>query len=203
MAEIEIGLGKSGRRSYGFDELAIVPSRRTRDVADVDIGWQIDAYRFETPVIGAAMDGVTSPATAVEMGRLGAVGVLEVTRVASGARDDTEFSIFGSKGSLHFHISDPLFARWHDFRRGEWTHGAIDVKPVPGERPSAQVWPGGKYSQGPFTDAHLAAAYSFLLDVAEGKPSMVDFNAGLAAQEVVEAAFRSAERGGEAIHLPL
>ncbi len=133
----------------------------------------------------------------------GAVGVLEATRVASGARDDTEFSIFGSKGSLHFHISDPLFARWHDFRRGQWTQGAIDAGPVPGERPIAQVWPAGKYSQGPFTDTHLAAAYSFLLDVAEGQPSMVDFQAGLAAQEVVEAVYRSAARGGDTIHLPL
>jgi predicted dehydrogenase len=133
----------------------------------------------------------------------GAVGVLEATRVASGARDDTEFSIFGSKGSLHFHISDPLLARWHDFKRGQWAHGALDVGPVAGERPIEQVWPGGKYSQGSFTDSHLAAAYSFLLDVAEGKPSMVDFQAGLAAQEVVEAAYRSGERGGDTIHLPL
>ena len=57
MAEIEIGLGKSGRRAYGFDDIAIVPSRRTRDPEDVDISWQIDAYRFELPLMAAAMDG--------------------------------------------------------------------------------------------------------------------------------------------------
>ena len=78
MAEIEIGLGKSGRRAYGFDDIAIVPSRRTRDAEDVDISWQIDAYRFELPLMAAAMDGVVSPATAIEVGRLGGVGVLNL-----------------------------------------------------------------------------------------------------------------------------
>ena len=78
MAEIEIGLGKSGRRAYGFDDIAIVPSRRTRDPEDVDISWQIDAYRFELPLMAAAMDGVVSPATAIEVGRLGGVGVLNL-----------------------------------------------------------------------------------------------------------------------------
>ncbi|MET1049221.1 MAG: IMP dehydrogenase, partial [Acidimicrobiales bacterium] len=78
MAEIEIGLGKSGRRAYGFDDIAIVPSRRTRDPEDVDISWEIDAYRFELPLMGSAMDGVISPATAIEIGRLGGVGVLNL-----------------------------------------------------------------------------------------------------------------------------
>ena len=78
MAEVEIGFGKSGRRAYGFDDIAIVPSRRTRDPEDVDISWEIDAFRFELPVMGAAMDGVVSPATAIEIGRLGGVGVLNL-----------------------------------------------------------------------------------------------------------------------------
>jgi len=78
MAEIEIGLGKSGRQAYGFDDIAIVPSRRTRDPEDVDISWQIDAYRFELPLMASAMDGVVSPATAIEVGRLGGVGVLNL-----------------------------------------------------------------------------------------------------------------------------
>ena len=78
MAEIEIGLGKSGRRAYGFDDIAIVPSRRTRDPEDVDISWEIDAYRFELPLMASAMDGVISPATAIEIGRLGGVGVLNL-----------------------------------------------------------------------------------------------------------------------------
>ncbi len=78
MAEIEIGLGKSGRRAYGFDDIAIVPSRRTRDPEDVDITWDIDAFRFDLPLMGSAMDGVISPATAIEIGRLGGVGVLNL-----------------------------------------------------------------------------------------------------------------------------
>jgi IMP dehydrogenase len=78
VAEIEIGIGKSGRRAYGFDDIAIVPSRRTRDPEDIDISWEVDAFRFELPVMGAAMDGVVSPATAIELGRLGGVGVLNL-----------------------------------------------------------------------------------------------------------------------------
>jgi len=78
VAEVEIGIGKSGRRAYGFDDIAIVPSRRTRDPEDVDISWEIDAFRFELPLMGSAMDGVISPATAIEIGRLGGVGVLNL-----------------------------------------------------------------------------------------------------------------------------
>ncbi|MHB1487402.1 MAG: GuaB3 family IMP dehydrogenase-related protein [Acidimicrobiales bacterium] len=78
MAEVEIGMGKSGRQAYGFDDIAIVPSRRTRDPEDVDISWEIDAYRFELPLMAAAMDGVVSPATAIEVGSLGGVGVLNL-----------------------------------------------------------------------------------------------------------------------------
>lgn len=81
MAEVEIGRGKSGRRAYGFDDIAIVPSRRTRDPEDVDISWEIDAYRFDLPLMGSAMDGVISPATAIEIGRLGGVGVLNLEGV--------------------------------------------------------------------------------------------------------------------------
>ena len=78
MAEIEIGIFKSGRQAYGFDDIAIVPSRRTRDPEDVDISWEIDAYRLGLPLLGAAMDGVTSPRTAIELGRLGGLGVLNL-----------------------------------------------------------------------------------------------------------------------------
>ena len=76
--EIEIGIGKSGRRAYGFDDIAIVPSRRTRDPDDVDISWEIDAFRFELPLLASAMDGVVSPASAIEVGRLGGAAVLNL-----------------------------------------------------------------------------------------------------------------------------
>ena len=78
MAEVEVGLGKSGRRAYGFDDIAIVPSRRTRDPEDVNIKWEIDAFSFDLPLMASAMDGVVSPSTAIEIGRLGGVGVLNL-----------------------------------------------------------------------------------------------------------------------------
>src|SRR5690349_17935303 len=78
MADVEIGIGKSGRRAYGFDDIAIVPSRRTRDPEDVDIAWEIDAFRFELPIMASPSDSVVSPTTAVQLGELGAVGVLHL-----------------------------------------------------------------------------------------------------------------------------
>lgn len=76
--EIEIGLGKKGRLAYSLDDVSIVPSRRTRDPQDVSTSWQVDAYEFDVPVIGAPMDSVTSPATAIAMGKIGALGVLDL-----------------------------------------------------------------------------------------------------------------------------
>ena len=78
MAEVEIGSGKSGRRAYCFDDVAIVPSRRTRDPEDVDISWQLDAFRFDLPIMASPCDSVVSPATAAELARLGGVGVLHL-----------------------------------------------------------------------------------------------------------------------------
>jgi IMP dehydrogenase len=76
--EIEIGIAKSGRRAWGFDDIAIVPSRRTRDPEDVDLSWQIDAYKFDLPMMASAMDSAVSPQTAIEVGRLGGLAVLNL-----------------------------------------------------------------------------------------------------------------------------
>jgi IMP dehydrogenase len=76
--DIDIGIGKTGRRAWGFDDIAIVPSRRTRDPDDVDISWTVDAYQFELPVLASAMDSAVSPTTAIEIGRLGGLGVLNL-----------------------------------------------------------------------------------------------------------------------------
>jgi len=76
--DIEIGRAKRGRRAYSFDDVAIVPSRRTRDPEEVSVAWQIDAYRFEIPLIAAPMDSVTSPDTAIALGKLGGLGVLDL-----------------------------------------------------------------------------------------------------------------------------
>jgi len=79
--EIEIGLGKKARQAYGFDDIAIVPSRRTRDPDDVDIGWTLGEHLLELPLLASAMDGVVSPATAIQIGRLGGLGVLNLEGV--------------------------------------------------------------------------------------------------------------------------
>ena len=76
--EIEIGRGKKARRAYGFDDIAIVPSRRTRDPDDVDISWTLGPYRFDLPLLASAMDGVVSPATARIIGKLGGLAVLNL-----------------------------------------------------------------------------------------------------------------------------
>jgi len=78
LVEIEIGIGKSGRRAYGFDDVAIVPSRRTRDPDDVDISWEVDAFKFDLPLMASAMDGVVSPRTAIQIGKLGGLAVLNL-----------------------------------------------------------------------------------------------------------------------------
>jgi IMP dehydrogenase len=86
VTEIEIGRGKRGRRAYSFDDIAIVPSRRTRDPEEVSVGWQIDAYHFDIPVIAAPMDSVTSPASAIAFGRLGGLPVLDLEGLVGALR---------------------------------------------------------------------------------------------------------------------
>jgi IMP dehydrogenase len=76
--EIEIGRAKRARRAFAFDDIAIVPSRRTRDPEEVNLTWQIDAYRFDLPIIAAPMDSVMSPETAIALGRFGGLGVLNL-----------------------------------------------------------------------------------------------------------------------------
>ena len=76
--QIEIGLGKRGRRAFSLDDVSVVPARRTRDPRDVNLSWRIDAYTFDMPVIGAPMDSVMSPETAIALGRLGGLGVLNL-----------------------------------------------------------------------------------------------------------------------------
>ena len=78
MLEIEIAAGKRARTAYSFDDIAIVPSRRTRDAQEVSISWQIDAYKFDLPFLAAPMDSVVSPETAIMIGKAGGLGVLNL-----------------------------------------------------------------------------------------------------------------------------
>src|SRR4051795_9371215 len=88
--EIEIGRGKKARRAYGFDDVAIVPSRRTRDPDDVDISWTLGPYRFELPLLASAMDGVVSPETAGVIGKLGGLAVLNLEGIWTRYEDADE-----------------------------------------------------------------------------------------------------------------
>ena len=105
--EVEIGRGKKARRAYGFDDIAIVPSRRTRDPDDIDISWKLGDYRFELPLLGAAMDGVMSPQTAGALGRLGGLGVLNLegiwTRYEDAGEQLARIAQLAQRGEQHRH----------------------------------------------------------------------------------------------------
>jgi IMP dehydrogenase len=85
--EIEIGRGKKGRRAYGFDDIAIVPSRRTRDPEDVDLSWKLGGHAFELPLLASAMDGVVDTRTAGIIGKAGGLGVLNLEGIQTRYED--------------------------------------------------------------------------------------------------------------------
>lgn len=93
MTDFEIGGAKRARRAYSFDDIAIVPSRRTRDPEEVSVAWQIDAYRFELPIVAAPMDSVMSPATAIALGRYGGLGVLNLEGLWTRYDDPTDLLV--------------------------------------------------------------------------------------------------------------
>lgn len=73
---VDIGMGRTARRTFELDDISIIPSRRTRSSQDVSTAWQIDAYRFASPILSHPTDALVSPETAIELGKLGALGVL-------------------------------------------------------------------------------------------------------------------------------
>ncbi|MEY4553993.1 MAG: hypothetical protein RL197_420 [Actinomycetota bacterium] len=89
MTEIEIGRNKRAHRSWAFDDVAVVPSRRTRDPKDVSTTWNIDAYSFDLPVLAAPMDSAVSPETAIAIGKLGGLGVLDLEGLWTRYEDPT------------------------------------------------------------------------------------------------------------------
>jgi len=135
--------------------------------------------------------------------KCGAVGVLEATRMAAGATDAVGFEVYGTEGSATFRASQPELVEFHSLKRRQWLRGALDLPPLGGERPTEKLWASGKYSQGYFMNHHMAAEYDLLLNVAEGRRSPCNFRSAAKAQEVIEAAYRSAAQGGELVRLPL
>ncbi|MGU3292125.1 GuaB3 family IMP dehydrogenase-related protein [Williamsia sp. M5A3_1d] len=73
---VDIGMGRTARQTFELDDINIVPSRRTRSSSEVSTAWQLDAYRFDTPILTHPTDALVSPESAIELGRLGALGVL-------------------------------------------------------------------------------------------------------------------------------
>lgn len=108
--DIEIGKGKYGRRAYGFDDVAIVPSRRTRDPQDIDIHWQLDKYNFKLPVLASAMDGVVNPEMAVKLGKLGGLGVINLEGIQT-----------------RYDNTDEVFKRIAGFPKDKATRGLQEV----------------------------------------------------------------------------
>lgn len=88
--ELEIGMAKRGRRAYSFDDIAVVPSRRTRAPEDVNVGWQIDAYHVDLPIMAAPMDSIMGPESAIELGKLGGIGVLDLEGLWTRYEDPTK-----------------------------------------------------------------------------------------------------------------
>ena len=88
--EVEIGRSKRALRAYSFDDIALVPARRTRDTSEVRVGWQIDAYHVDLPVMASPMDSVMSPETAIMVGRLGGIGVLDLEGLWTRYEDPAE-----------------------------------------------------------------------------------------------------------------
>ncbi|UGT39577.1 GuaB3 family IMP dehydrogenase-related protein [Nocardia yamanashiensis] len=73
---VEIGMGRTARRTYELDDIELVPSRRTRSSKEVSVAWQLDAYRFEIPFLTHPTDALVSPRFAIELGKAGALGVI-------------------------------------------------------------------------------------------------------------------------------
>ena len=132
-----------------------------------------------------------------------AVGSIEVTRMSGGLGDSCRVEIFGSQGSIEIDFSQSDTVRYYDQRRKQYQLGSEGFSLPAGERPLSAVLPQHKLSLGWFKDAHLGSIHDFLLDIFEQKESFASFDAALKAQEILEAAYLSADRNSEKIDLPL
>jgi IMP dehydrogenase len=150
--DVEIGLGKKARRAWGFDEIAIVPSRRTRDPDDVDIGWKLGDQLLELPVLASAMDGVVSPQTAILVGRLGGLGVLNLEGIFT-----------------RYDKADEQLERIASLSAPEATRGMQEIyrKPIDPElvrNRIREIKAGGVLAAGAFTPQRVRDYYQVALD---------------------------------------
>jgi predicted dehydrogenase len=127
-----------------------------------------------------------------------AVGTVEVTRVAAGTGEDTNFEIYCSGGALRFSASKPENLQWFDLKTNAWSLSAPKVDAQVNGHPIAELWANPKYSQGMMINAHLASIYDFALCLQENKESELNFQTALATQRVLEAVnLSSADNGRE------
>jgi predicted dehydrogenase len=133
----------------------------------------------------------------------GARGSVETTRMSGGISDTSRIQIFGSEGSLEIDFLHPMHVVYYDRKRAQTIVGPQDFPLAPGQRPLKDIYPPAKLSMGTFIDTHFACIMDFLHCIKENKPSPANFNESLKAQEILEAAYLSADRSGEAIPLPL
>ena len=150
--DVEIGLGKKARRAWGFDDIAIVPSRRTRDPDDVDIGWKLGDHLLELPVLASAMDGVVSPQTATLVGRLGGLGVLNLEGIFT-----------------RYDKADEQLERIAKLSPAEATKGMQEIyrKPIDPElvrKRIREIKAGGVLAAGAFTPQRVRDFYQVALD---------------------------------------
>jgi len=76
-----IGKDRTARRSYGFDEIALVPGTVTINPNEVDTSFNIGNKKYNVPILAAAMDGVVDVDFAIAMGKLGGLAVLNLEGV--------------------------------------------------------------------------------------------------------------------------
>ena len=114
----------------------------------------------------------------------GTIGVIEVTRMAAGASEESGFEIYGSQGALIYQESTPNTVRYYNVRRKEWVSGPSGIPRRQANDPSTRSGPTPKYSQGMMTNAHMAA-HDLLLNIAENKRSTNDFRSAAQVQQVV------------------
>ena len=100
---IELGLNKKVRRAYGIDEIALVPGVKTLDYDLTDASWLIGNLKREVPIIASAMDSVVDVSTAVELSKLGALGVINMEGIQTRYKNPDEIlSQIASVGKSEF-----------------------------------------------------------------------------------------------------
>lgn len=151
--EVEVGKGRFARVTYGFDEIAIVPSRRTRDADDIDISWKLtEDLTFSVPMMASAMDSVVSPELAVEMGKLGGLAVLNLEGLWT-----------------RYENPEPIYKKIASFKKEEATEGiqkiySEEIKPELITKRIKEIKESGVITAASLTPQRVEKYYQYALD---------------------------------------